>query len=52
MGCHEPVEGARAVEEFEVERGGFLAVDFTSRAGLHGHDGLKTASVWVMRCCS
>ena len=32
-----PVEGAGAVEEFEVEGCGGLAVDFPAGAGLHGH---------------
>lgn len=32
-----PVEGAGAVEEFEVEGGGGLAVDFSAGTGLHGH---------------
>lgn len=32
-----PVEGAGAVEEFEVEGGGGLTVDFPAGAGLHGH---------------
>ena len=32
-----PVEGAGAVEEFEVEGGGGLAVDFSAGARLHGH---------------
>ena len=32
-----PVKGAGAVEEFEVEGRGGLAVDFPAGAGLHGH---------------
>ena len=31
------MEGSGAVEEFEVEGGGGLAVDFSAGAGLHGH---------------
>ena len=31
------MEGAGAVEEFEVEGGGGLTVDFPAGAGLHGH---------------
>lgn len=31
------MEGAGAVEEFEVEWGCFLAVDFSAWTGLHGH---------------
>ncbi len=36
-GRYLPVEGAGAVEEFEVEGGGGLAVDFSAGTGLHGH---------------
>lgn len=52
MGWHEPVEGAGAVEEFEVEGGGFLAVDFTPGAGLHGHAGIETAEYLGCVCCA
>lgn len=31
------VEGSGAIEEFEVEGGGGLAVDFSAGPGLHGH---------------
>ena len=31
------MEGTGAVEEFEVEGGGGLAVDFSAGTGLHGH---------------
>ena len=34
-----PVEGSGAVEEFEVEGGSGLAVDFSAGIGLHGHCG-------------
>lgn len=41
-----PVEGAGAVEEFEVEGGGGLAVDFSARAALHGHFSVLYLGWW------
>ena len=45
-----PVEGAGAVEEFEVEGGGGLAVDFSAGTGLHGH--FSVLFFWVARGCN
>lgn len=45
-----PVEGAGAVEEFEVEGGGGLAVDFSAGTGLHGH--FSVLFFWVGGGCN